>query len=535
MQSIFVKYCIQYSSDHQPCKSCNFSRFSRGRGSDGYRADWNEESFKSHIRDTHSSAAVSDAAVQLLWRSFHFYAYHPFPRDLQHARVDYDAFQRAALLTVFRCDGLLGTRELDWYWRRDDAFFRDASLARMFRSLAPQDKVRSEDLTEEDDIEPSLSDAMDVLVMLGPQFIHAMPSEGQLEAVARRLFASGDAAVRGAVRRQDVSTLMDLVLSMRLRKEKWGLIHHYGSVVEAGPADEEFTNVLVASLATDESEFITPEQLLSSKITMVSIPFLSRFRSASLTDDGQPNLLFRFHQLWAVLFQPSMASDESKPHSSNVALLNHVEGALSLFTPQLQAESGILMLRESRDTHIALEEVQVPPASNNLAMDRLMQGVSRDCSSEYVVVFTGDVSESNSKAVIGAYISFLPSTTSGEAPDASRREASYILLQLQPEFNLVRGTKADLSEVIRMESGTTHIPESSDKPYWVGSPSGQGAGLKVDPQIGTVIFTRGDTRSNAQVKPNRNGESDGEGDLVVRQARMDISTLGHGVNRKSED
>ncbi|KAI0144916.1 hypothetical protein BJ166DRAFT_80603 [Pestalotiopsis sp. NC0098] len=434
LQSIFVKYCIQYSSDHQPY--------------------WNEESFKSHIRDTHSSAAVSDAAVQLLWRSFHFYAYHPFPRDLQHARVDYDAFQRAALLTVFRCDGLLGTRELDWYWRRDDAFFRDASLARMFRSLAPQDKVRSEDLTEEDDIKPSLSDAMDVLVMLGPQFIHAMPSEGQLEAVARRLFASGDAAVRGAVRRQDVSTLMDLVLSMRLRKEKWGLIHHYGSVVEAGPADEEFTNVLVASLATDESEFITPEQLLSSKITM-------------------PNLLFRFHQLWAVLFQPSMASDESKPHSSNVALLNHVEGALSLFTPQLQAESGILMLRESRDTHIALEEVQVPPASNNLAMDRLMQGVSRDCSSEYVVVFTGDVSESNSKAVIGAYISFLPSTTSGEAPDASRREASYILLQLQPEFNLVRGTKADLSEVIRMESGTTHIPESSDKPYWVGSPSGQ--------------------------------------------------------------
>lgn len=365
----------------------------------------------------------------------------------------------------------------------------------------------------------TLSDAMDVLVMLGPQFIHAMPSEAQLEAVARRLFASGNAAARTAVRRQDVSTLMDLLLRMRLRKEKWGLLHHYGSVVEDSPADEEFTNALASSLLTEESEIITPEQLLSSKSTMVSIPFLSRFGSASLIDDVQPNLLFRFHQLWAVLFQPSMASDESKPHSSNVALPNHVEGAFSLFTPQLQTESGILMLRESRDTHIALEEVQIPPASNNLAMDRLTQGVSCDSSSEYVVVFTGDVSESNSKAVIGAYISFLPSTTGSEPPDASRREASYILFQLQPEFHLLRGTKAGLSDLIRIKSGTAHVPESSDKPYWVANQSGHGWGLKVDPQKSTVTFTRGDARSDV------------ESDLKVCHARMDIFTLGHGVQR----
>ncbi|KAK6220718.1 hypothetical protein LQW54_001909 [Pestalotiopsis sp. IQ-011] len=249
LQTIFVKYCVQYSSDHQPY--------------------WNEESFKSHIRDTHSSAAVSDAAVQLLWRSFHFYAHHPFPRDLQDARIDYDAFQRAALLTVFRCDGLLGTRELDWYWRRDDAFFNDASLVRMFRSLAPQDKVGSEGSTDEDDMRSSLSDAMDVLVMLGPQFIHAMPSEGQLEAVARRLFASENVAARGAVRRQDVSVLMNLLLRMRLRKGKWGRLHHYGSIMEAGPADEELTRVLVASLAGDANEIIAPEQLLKSKVTMI--------------------------------------------------------------------------------------------------------------------------------------------------------------------------------------------------------------------------------------------------------------------------
>lgn len=523
MQSIFVKYCVQYSSEHQPCKSCNFSRFSRGRGSNGYRADWNEESFKSHIRDTHSSVAVSDAAVQLLWRSFHFYAYHPFPRDLQDARVDYDAFQRAALLTVFRCDGLLGTRELDWYWRRDDAFFRDASLARMFRSLAPQDKVGSEKLTEEDDMSSSLSDAMDVLVMLGPQFIHAMPSEEQLEAVARRLFVSGSAAARRAVGRQDVSTFMDLLLRMRLRKEKWGLLHHYGSVVEAGPADEEFTNALVSSFSTDESEIITPEQLLGSKTTMVSILFLERFSSASLTDDGQPNLLFRFHQLWAVLFQPSMASEESKPRSSNVALPNYVEGALSLFTPQLQAESGILMLRENRDTHIALEEVQVPPASNNLAMDRLMQGVSGDSSSKYVVLFTGDVSESNSKAVIGAYISFLPSTTGSEPPDASRREVSYILFQLQPEFRILRGTRSYLADLAGIESGTTQTSESPDVPYWIGNPPGQGGELKVDPQKKTVTFTRGDAPSGV------------ESDLIVRDARMNVFTPGHGMHRKNED
>lgn len=220
-----------------------------------------------------------------------------------------------------------------------------------------------------------------------------------------------------------------------------------------------------------------------------------------------------------------MSSDESKPHSPIATIPNHVEGALSLFTPQLQAESGILMLHESRDTHIALEEVQVSPASNNLAMDRLTQGVSGDSSSEYVVVFTGDAPGSDSKAVIGAYISFPPPAMGTTAAvHASRRIIRRILFQLQPEFRLLwGGTRSDLGSLTQMESETSHIADSPDMPYWVGNPSGRDAGLKVDPQRKTVTFTRGDARSDV------------ESDLMVRQARMDIFTLGHGVNHKSED
>ncbi|KAK5630169.1 hypothetical protein RRF57_005884 [Xylaria bambusicola] len=44
-------------------------------------------------------------------------------QETQGAALDFDSFKRAALLTVFQAGGVLGTRELDWYWREDAAFF----------------------------------------------------------------------------------------------------------------------------------------------------------------------------------------------------------------------------------------------------------------------------------------------------------------------------------------------------------------------------------------------------------------------------
>lgn len=176
---------------------------------------------------------------------------------------------------MFQCDSLLGTRELDWFWRRDATFFHNASFARVFRSLAaPETAIPDHDdksATPVNDMTTSLSDAMDVLVMVGPQYIHAMPSEKQLEDVARRLFVSRPAVGQWAVRREDISTLMDLLLRTRLDKKKWSSFYHHGHIFQADPAYHGFTKALVAGLMGDESkQSITPEELLDATGLLVS-------------------------------------------------------------------------------------------------------------------------------------------------------------------------------------------------------------------------------------------------------------------------
>ncbi|OBT99608.2 hypothetical protein VE01_02857 [Pseudogymnoascus verrucosus] len=250
LRTIFYKHCIEGLSQQKY---------------------WNEESFTRHVRSTHSEAAISSAALQLLWRSFHFYAHHPFRRDSQHGQFDFDAFQRAVLLTAFQCDDLLGRRELDWFWRNDAAFFRRASFERMFRSIEVPETT-TQLLKEQNDINSALSDAMDVLIVVVPQFMHAAPSPEQLEVVAPNLFAREPILTQRELRREDVSILMDLLLRMRLSEEKWGLVYHLGDCVDASPADKELTEALVNSLTGDGSEkIVTYDQLLLAIDTVVSV------------------------------------------------------------------------------------------------------------------------------------------------------------------------------------------------------------------------------------------------------------------------
>ncbi|KAI1127404.1 hypothetical protein F5Y10DRAFT_242974 [Nemania abortiva] len=264
VQTTFDKYCIEDLSQQKY---------------------WNEESFRKHVRDTHSALAISDSAIRVLWRSFHFYAYHPFPRDLQDASVDFEAFRRAVLLTVFRCDGLLGTRELDWFWRNDAVFFRRASFERIFRSIGtPEDMAGTEPLEKKSDMTSTVSDAMDVLIMVGPQFIHAAPSPAQLEAVARRLVAEGPVVERRIVRRKDISTLMSLLQRIKLKEGNRGSFYNPGSISETNQTDEALTEAVVKSLTGDQSgEDVTLDQLRGST-------------------DLMPELQLQFHQLWAILF-----------------------------------------------------------------------------------------------------------------------------------------------------------------------------------------------------------------------------------------
>lgn len=240
--------------------------------------DWNEDCFKKYIRSTHSNVIISDPAVQLLWRSFHFYAYHPFPRDPQNGKVEIAAFEHAARLLVFRHNDLLGTRELDYFWRNDDSFFHRASFKRVFRSIGVLEtatQLSKQQTQQQNDINSELSDTMDVLIMIGPQFIHAAPSSEQLEIVARKLFAKEPFIKQRKVKRKEISILMSLLLRIRLKKEKWGSWGSYynlGDFAEANLVDKTLTEVLVNSLMGNESDqTITSEQLLKAMDLIVSL------------------------------------------------------------------------------------------------------------------------------------------------------------------------------------------------------------------------------------------------------------------------
>ncbi|TGJ80427.1 hypothetical protein E0Z10_g8334 [Xylaria hypoxylon] len=478
-QETFDKYCIEDQSSHEKY--------------------WTEESFRNHVRGAHSAGAISDAAIALLWKSFYFYAYHPFPPDLHHhAKVDFDAFRRAIQLTVSQCDGLLGTRELDWYWRLDAACFRKASFARFFRSIAVPDHGFPEKQQKLDITPSSLSDAMDVLVMVGPQFTHAVPSEPQLGSAARKLFADGPAvAQRDVVRREDISVLIGLLLRLRLQEEKWARSYPFGAVIEAGSARTDLTEVFVDSLTERYNEQDITVQHLSGQA------------------DLMPHLLLRFQQLWAVLFQPSGAADVSKL-SVDEYELTIIGGAISLFAPPIIVGRAGRQRPYEQDTRLTLEAVQVSPDSQDMTILRLRQ-ILFDNSAAHIVLFTAAADGKNPKTVIGAYLPI-------------KLDVSHILFQLQPSFRLLRWSKRRMlpEDLINSEEKASSeevvLKEDLELPYWIGAPLERGAGLRVDPRKKTATLTNSMGGCYVEVPVGGKENSEKSWNITIQQARMDIFT-----------
>ena len=229
-------------------------------------ADWYEDSFQGHVRNIHPESSISNITLQLLWKSFLFYAHHPFPPNA-HGQVDFDAFRRGVMLTVFQHDNLLGTREFDWYWRHDAEFFRRASFERIFRSIADPAAQASQ---QQNGVTASQRDMMDVLIMVVPQHMHSAPSPDQLETVAQKLLPAGSAGSQKQAKRDHLTQLFSLMLRMRISKETWGSSRYLGDFVEASSTDDELVKALVSSLAGDESnQTITSDQFLRAIDTMV--------------------------------------------------------------------------------------------------------------------------------------------------------------------------------------------------------------------------------------------------------------------------
>ncbi|KAF2967832.1 hypothetical protein GQX73_g5761 [Xylaria multiplex] len=493
LQETFDQYCVEDPLSHEKC--------------------WTAESFHSHIRSAPSAGAISDAAIALLWRSFHFYAYHPFTRDSQqHANVKFDAFNRAALFTVYQCDSLLGTRELDWYWRESSAFFRKAGFTRIFRSIAVPENEFPEQQQEMDITSSALSDAMDVLVMIGPQFIHSVPSESQLGSVARRLFADGPAvSQRNVVMRKDILVLMDLLLRLRLQEERWAGSYHFGTVVEAESARGDLTEAIVDCLTGRCNEQYVTIQQLSKQM------------------DLMPHFLLRFQQLWAVLFQPTGAADVSKL-TVDKAGLTSIGGAISLFAPHIIVDHAGRQRSDEQDTRLTLEVAQISPDSRDTTLRRLRQSISDD-STAHIVLFTTTADINTPKTIIGAY---LPSPSTTEVTNAHlpiKLETPHIIFQLQPSFRLLQWAKRQMSRADLITSGgevsaDVIVPEGdSELPYRIGDPLGQGVGLRVDSRKRAVTFMK--TVGTCYVEMPVGGEDDFEDswDVTVQNAHMNIFTL----------
>ena len=125
--------------------------------------DWNANSFKRRIEIAHPEVAISETIVSHPWRVFHFYAYHPFPRSAADGRVDPAAFRRAVTLLAIQGTDILGTQDGgDYVWREDDAFFRRADLARIFRSVGLSKSVTEPSTALDYSQNGSLNDVMDV-------------------------------------------------------------------------------------------------------------------------------------------------------------------------------------------------------------------------------------------------------------------------------------------------------------------------------------------------------------------------------------
>lgn len=233
--------------------------------------DWNVTSFREHIERKHPDVASSEAVVQLLWRCFLYFAYHPFPRDVTNSKVDLSGFQRAVSLLAVQGTDILGTQEEgDYFWRHNDVFFRRADFQRTFRSIGlpdgPNNQPTDSNLEE---------DVMDVLAMTQPQSVSLAPSPDQLGPAARKLLGEGPTRTRYRVTRRDFSTLLSLLLRLRLHKAKWGSYFHYGTFDNAEPGDEELANILVNGLGeVHDGENIASEQLLRAMDLLVCMDAL---------------------------------------------------------------------------------------------------------------------------------------------------------------------------------------------------------------------------------------------------------------------
>ena len=223
----------------------------------------------------HPDADFADATVQLMWKCFYYYAYHPFPSANSGGKVEWAAFQRAVSLLALQCTKILGTQdEGAYFWRSDhnDASFQKRNFARVFRSIGAPITKGNESLQMEFSSADMLNDTMDVLAMTQPHTIKMAPSPDQLRSAAQNLLAESAIPMQYTVTREDLSALLSLLSRLRLHTATWGSGFKLGTFEKAIPVYKELADITVNGLGGDqEGNLLSPDQREKVMDLLVSI------------------------------------------------------------------------------------------------------------------------------------------------------------------------------------------------------------------------------------------------------------------------
>ncbi|GBF63690.1 hypothetical protein TMEN_6334 [Trichophyton mentagrophytes] len=247
--------------------------------------------------------------------------------------------------------------------------------------------------------------------------------------------------------------------------------------------------------------------------------------------DVLPHFDIKFYQLWAVLFQPTMTSVESRfPRYAPT----YIHGAMSLFLPRWgDTHREYCQYGEENDPVIFESSRIPPPIPHDTSIVRLAQALFGHLGPQ-VVLFGNNAKGNTPKTVIGAYFPCRICSIYDE--DTHNFKTSLVFFQLQPIFRTIQlgkpvisitpsnktGEKTEmisLAEIVRREG-------SPEIPYWIGAgTSKEGAGIKVDPEKRTITLVGGDRQWKGEFNAHRD-EDDGSGcwEVTIHDPWMEMYT-----------
>ncbi|KAJ6085098.1 hypothetical protein N7499_004727 [Penicillium canescens] len=448
---------------------------------------WTKGSFRNHITRKFPGASISDTAIDVLWSCFYFYAWHPFTRhgDADNGKLERPAFERAVnpLGVYAKWQALYMQTE-----RRPDLAKRHSFI--------------------EDDM-------MDVVATTRPNPGKGIPGSGELAPTAQRLLKDKGATCHYQLNIKSLATLMSILNRVRLYKTTWGRkTFHYGTLEEPSPQQDELLNILAEQFQLSEG-FLVPGAI-------------------SRVFDILPNLELRFHQLWAIIFQPPVPEaspvlgTESLPDST----ISDILRAVSLFVPPgTEFHGKPERARNLRPVSFeTIYQSSTQESSHSLALTHIIQGITEKGNEHrpHLLLFLGDQSlgQSHTPEVIGAFYPATLKKKSDREQDMPEKPGNYepglpevgppqLLFQLHTIPRIFRFKKADeISQPSSHGTAKSHVHNLAAK-YWIGDPEESEIGLEIDPATSQATFVLNQVNQGQGIykdvlQIDKNSETSGE-------------------------